>query len=114
MKSRPDELKLGKFTTLCGMLAAGPAFADGAPPPAPANNDGHLAPIEIKGKAEHSYKADFSASAKFTAPLVDTPKSVTVIPQELIRNSGATTLTEALRTVPGITFGAGEGGNPLG
>ncbi|MCM3390750.1 TonB-dependent receptor plug domain-containing protein, partial [Ureibacillus chungkukjangi] len=51
---------------------------------------------------------------KFTAPLVDTPKSVTVIPQELIQSSGAATLTEALRTVPGITFGAGEGGNPLG
>ncbi|KUY77767.1 TonB-dependent receptor [Burkholderia cepacia] len=115
MKSRPDELKLGKFTTLCSVLAAGPAFAaDGTPPPAPAGTEGHLAPIEVQGKAEHSYKADFSASVKFTAPLVDTPKSVTVIPQELIQNSGASTLTEALRTVPGITFGAGEGGNPLG
>ncbi|KVT42580.1 TonB-dependent receptor [Burkholderia multivorans] len=115
MKSRSDESKLGKFTTLCSVLAAGPAFAaDGAPPPAPADAEGHLAPIEIKGRAEHSYKADFSASAKFTAPLVDTPKSVTVIPQELIQTSGASTLTEALRTVPGITFGAGEGGNPLG
>ncbi|MCO8649857.1 TonB-dependent siderophore receptor, partial [Burkholderia multivorans] len=78
MKSRSDESKLGKFTTLCSVLAAGPAFAaDGAPPPAPADAEGHLAPIEIKGRAEHSYKADFSASAKFTAPLVDTPKSVT-------------------------------------
>lgn len=111
MKSRSDELKLGKLTTLCSVLAASPAFADGAPP---ADQDGHLAPIEINGQAEHSYKADFSASAKFTAPLVDTPKSVTVIPQALIQNSGDTTLTEALRTVPGITFGAGEGGNPLG
>jgi catecholate siderophore receptor len=114
MKSRPDELKLGKFTTLCSVLAASPAFADGTPSPAPVSTEGHLAPIEIQGKTEHSYKADFSASAKFTAPLVDTPKSVTVIPQELIQNSGAATLTEALRTVPGITFGAGEGGNPLG
>ena len=37
-----------------------------------------------------------------------------MIPQELIQSTGAATLTEALRTVPGITFGAGEGGNPLG
>lgn len=86
MKSRPDELKLGKFTTLCSVLAASPAFADGTPPAAPASTEGHLAPIEIQGKTEHSYKADFSASAKFTAPLVDTPKSVTVIPQELIQS----------------------------
>ncbi|HJV95721.1 MAG TPA: TonB-dependent siderophore receptor, partial [Albitalea sp.] len=29
-------------------------------------------------------------------------------------DTGSATLTEALRTVPGITFGAGEGGNPVG
>ncbi|SMG00772.1 TonB-dependent receptor [Burkholderia singularis] len=115
MKSRPDELKLGKFTTLVGVLATSPAFAqDAAPSAAPAGHDNELAPIQIKGAAEHSYKADFASSAKFTAPLVDTPKSVTVIPQALIESSGASTLAEALRTVPGITFGAGEGGNPLG
>ena len=52
MKSRPDELKLGKFTTLCSVLAASPAFAaDGTPPPAPAGTEGHLAPIEVQGKA---------------------------------------------------------------
>ncbi|HEX5095544.1 MAG TPA: TonB-dependent receptor, partial [Acidimicrobiia bacterium] len=55
-----------------------------------------------------------SASTKFTAPLIDTPKSVTVIPQSLIAETGATTLVDALRTVPGITFNAGEGGQPAG
>jgi catecholate siderophore receptor len=61
-----------------------------------------------------SYKTDTSASKKFTAPLRDTPKSVTVIPQQVIRDTGATSLVDALRTTPGITFGAGEGGNPAG
>jgi catecholate siderophore receptor len=61
-----------------------------------------------------SYKTDTSASRKFTAPLRDTPKSVTVIPQQVIRDTGATSLVDALRTTPGITFGAGEGGNPAG
>src|SRR5690606_12681730 len=51
---------------------------------------------------------------KFTAPLIDTPKSVTVIPQGLIEATGATSLVDALRTVPGITFNAGEGGIPAG
>ncbi|MEE4080350.1 TonB-dependent receptor [Pseudomonas viridiflava] len=64
------------------------------------------------GQADASYKSEESASKKYTAPLRDTPKSVTVIPQQVIRDTGATTLTEALRTTPGITFGAGEGGNP--
>ncbi|MYM28525.1 TonB-dependent siderophore receptor [Duganella sp. CY15W] len=55
-----------------------------------------------------------SASEKFTAPLLDTPKSVTVITSEVISQTGAVSLTDALRTVPGITIGAGEGGNPVG
>ncbi|MDR2871665.1 MAG: TonB-dependent siderophore receptor [Xanthomonadaceae bacterium] len=54
------------------------------------------------------------SSPKFTAPLVDTPLSVTVIPENVIEQTNAATLLEALRTVPGITFGAGEGGNPNG
>ncbi|WP_349747093.1 TonB-dependent receptor [Pseudomonas frederiksbergensis] len=61
-----------------------------------------------------SYKTDTSASKKYTAPLRETPKSVTVIPQQVIRDTGATSLVDALRTTPGITFGAGEGGNPAG
>ena len=55
-----------------------------------------------------------SSSSKFTAPLIDTPKSVTVISQALIAETGSTTLVDALRTVPGITFNAGEGGQPAG
>jgi len=52
-------------------------------------------------------------SPKFTAPLVDTPRSVTVIPREIIEQTAATSLADILRTSPGITFGAGEGGQPL-
>jgi len=55
-----------------------------------------------------------SANSKFTAPLLDTPKSITIVPAEVIAQTGATSLTDALRTVPGITIGAAEGGNPVG
>lgn len=55
-----------------------------------------------------------SNNDKFTAPLLDTPKAITVIPSEIISQTAATSLTDALRTVPGITIGAGEGGNPVG
>jgi catecholate siderophore receptor len=77
-----------------------------------------LAPIAVEGEAgggtAEGYKADYSASQKFTAPLVDTPKSVTVIPQQVIQDTGSLTLADALRTTPGITLGSGEGGNPIG
>ena len=55
-----------------------------------------------------------SASPKFTAPLVETPKSVTVVPAAVIEQTGSTSLQDVLRTVPGISFGAGEGGNSTG
>ena len=53
-------------------------------------------------------------SSKFTAPLLDTPRSVSILPEALIGDIGATDLVDALRLIPGITFGAGEGGNPQG
>lgn len=53
-------------------------------------------------------------SQKYTASLLDLPQTVNVISQETIQNTASSTLMEALRTVPGITFGAGEGGSPLG
>ncbi|WP_076072513.1 TonB-dependent receptor [Sphingomonas montana] len=53
-------------------------------------------------------------SPKAVADLIDTPRSVVVIDKEVIRQTGSATLVEALRTVPGITFGAAEGGNPIG
>ena len=49
-------------------------------------------------------------SPKYTAPLIETPQTVQLIPRTMIEEQGATTLTEALRNVPGITLQAGEGG----
>ncbi len=51
---------------------------------------------------------------KQVAPLVNTPRSVIVLPKEVIEQTGSNSLADALRTVPGITFGAAEGGNPIG
>ncbi|HYI10785.1 MAG TPA: TonB-dependent siderophore receptor [Thermoanaerobaculia bacterium] len=50
------------------------------------------------------------ASPKFVQPLLDTPRTVTVIPDEVFLQQGATTLRDVLRNTPGITFQAGEGG----
>ncbi|WP_035883614.1 MULTISPECIES: TonB-dependent receptor [Cupriavidus] len=47
-------------------------------------------------------------SYKFVAPLLDTPRSVTVIPEEVIKQTNATTFAEALKTVPGVTFLGGD------
>jgi catecholate siderophore receptor len=60
------------------------------------------------------YKANQLASRKFPEPIVNTPRSITVLTQEVLRDKDATTLKDALRTTPGITIGTGEGGNAFG
>ena len=73
-----------------------------------------LPTIEVQAAAQGSFKVEKSANSKFVAPLLDTPKSVSVISKQLLADTQVTTLSDALRTVPGITLGAGEGGNPNG
>ncbi|MEB0078214.1 TonB-dependent siderophore receptor [Pseudomonas sp. CCI3.2] len=70
--------------------------------------------ITGEGQDQTAYQVEKASSPKYTAPLVDTPRSVTVVAQQVLKDTGATSLQDALRTVPGITFGAGEGGNPQG
>ena len=70
--------------------------------------------VHADAEKQESLKVDQSANSKFVAPLLDTPKSVSVISKKLIEDTQVTTLADALRTVPGITLGAGEGGNPNG
>ena len=53
-------------------------------------------------------------SPKTTAPLIDTPQTITVISDQVIRKQNLQTLRDALQTIPGITFGAGEGGGGYG
>lgn len=71
-----------------------------------------LAPVRVEGTAS-DYNVPAASQVKFTAPLVDTPKSVQVIPKAVIEDTAATSLKDILRNSPGITFGAGEGGQPL-
>ncbi len=59
---------------------------------------------------DDSYARGETSSPKQTAELVNTPQTVAIIPQEIIRERGATSLTEVLRNTPGISFEAGENG----
>ncbi|MFA5664806.1 TonB-dependent receptor [Castellaniella sp.] len=73
-----------------------------------------LSPIRVQGEKPAPFRVDESASSKFSERLLDTARSVEIIPMEVIQSQAASTLTDVLRNSPGITFGAGEGGNPLG
>ncbi|WP_044872129.1 TonB-dependent siderophore receptor [Pseudomonas sp. LFM046] len=74
-----------------------------------------LGTVNVDGKSsEKSYKVEESASAKFTAPLLDTPQTITVVPKEVIKEQQALSLRQVLSNVSGITFNAGEGGGGSG
>jgi len=94
-------------------FAAAPDAAANAGDAAVATAPADSAATEVSGvKVDGKRNAEVQ-SLKFTAPLTDTPKSITVIPQKIISQTAATSLQDILRTSPGITFGAGEGGQPL-
>ncbi|WP_342246047.1 TonB-dependent receptor [Pseudomonas sp. OTU5201] len=73
-----------------------------------------LGTVKIDSKAEKSYKVEESASSKYTAPLLDTPQTITVVPKEVIKEQQALSLRQVLSNVSGITFNAGEGGGGSG
>ncbi len=103
----------GVGAALAATLAAGMAQAA-----EPASNE-----LVVTGiKADHNvyadpvapYKIDHLSTSKLTELLVNIPKSITVIPKEVIRDTGATTFRDLMRTQPGVTLGTGEGGNAFG
>src|SRR5450631_1632846 len=58
------------------------------------------------------YKVDhLQASGKFPEPLLNTPKTVTVLSKEILEDKNATTLKQAILSTAGVTLGTGEGGN---
>jgi catecholate siderophore receptor len=60
------------------------------------------------------YNVERSASGKLTEPLVDTPRTVTAVPKQVIEDKGARDLRDLARSVPGVTIGSAEGGNAYG
>ncbi|MDQ0249463.1 catecholate siderophore receptor [Sphingomonas kyeonggiensis] len=100
-----------------GFVASAPAHAatDGpdAKTPAAAEDDQDRAGqdhITVNGQIYQPKQE----SPKNTRPLRDTPQTVTVITAEVMEQQNILSLRDALATVPGITFGAGEGGSGYG
>jgi catecholate siderophore receptor len=108
-------------SSAAGMLCAAPAIAAEVAPEGPIATAPVTGPVVAGPETTHVGDVDVNGqrrrvepeSSKYVAPLVDTPRSVTVIPQQVIEQIGATSLQDLLRTSPGISFGAGEGGQPL-
>jgi catecholate siderophore receptor len=95
---------------LAGLVLAPSALAaESAAVAAPSEGGSEVSGLEVTGA--HSGEV---SSPKYTAPLRDTPQTIQVIPAAVIEAQNLMTLRDVLSTVPGITFGAGEGGGGYG
>jgi catecholate siderophore receptor len=61
------------------------------------------------------YKVDHvQASGKFPEPILNTPKTITVLSKEVLADENATSLKQAVLNTAGVTLGTGEGDNAFG
>lgn len=73
-------------------------------------NDSKLPEVQIVGSAEQKYVVKSSSTAtKTDTLLLDTPQAITVITKELMQDQAMQSMTDAVRYVPGIVAGQGEG-----
>lgn len=98
-------------TSLVALSALATASAAHAQATATQEEGKTLEAVSVKASRVNSFKVEESASNKFTQPLVDTPKTVQVIGQQVLKEQGAASLMDALRNTPGITMQLGENGN---
>lgn len=80
-------------------------------------NAGALAAPDANPYADAAapYKVDrVQASGKFPEPLLNTPKTITVMSKEVLEDKHVTALKEIGRSTAGVTLGSGEGGNAFG
>ena len=95
-------------------LAAGPvsaradeALADDDQRRGSTREESELETVRVEG-------AKIKNSPKYTEVLLDTPQSISIVSGEAIEEQNLLTLRDILSTLPGITFGAGEGGGGYG
>ena len=103
--SRPA-LGAAAVAGLAGLCAPHAALAQSAPMAAAAVAvAAQVSRVDVIGR-----QAREAVSPKFTSPLADTPQTVTVVTARTMQAQNLFSLRDVLATVPGITFGAGEGG----
>ncbi len=92
-------------------LATGVSQAQENPPAQSSDQPKTLSKISVAAEEEETIKVDRVSSSKFTTPLLETPQTIAVVSNEVLTQQGATTLSQALRNTPGVTFLLGENGN---
>ena len=108
----PRRIRSGRALRFAARRAPQPAQVAAVPYP---NAGGLRADRNPYADAAAPYKVDhLQASGKFPEPLLNTPKTITVLSKEVLDDKNATTLKQAVLSTAGVTLGTGEGGNAFG
>src|SRR5688500_18639409 len=102
-----------RFATLSlGVACAMPLAAMAQAPAAPHGDEKEttLPEVKVTDTAEGFRKDATSTATRTETPLRDIPQFINTVPESLIRSQNATSLQDALRNVPGISYAAAEGG----
>lgn len=68
--------------------------------------------LVVEAQTPSLYAPTRSADPKFSRPIADTTRTVSVVSEQVMKDQGVTNLTDALKNVPGVgAFFAGENGN---
>jgi len=72
--------------------------------------DTTLSTVTVTASREAAYNPSTATSAtKIDAPLRDVPQTVNVVPQELLRDQGASSMEDVLKGIPGVGLSSGDG-----
>ncbi len=91
-----------------------PAPSQAQKPAQPPQDDIQLPGVDVRGQQGREYRAPSSDLFKLPDLLKDTPQSITIVPQQIIREEAVFNLRDVLRNVTGISLAAGEGGGAQG
>jgi catecholate siderophore receptor len=86
------------------------AFSASALAQSQSQSEQTLPEVKVRGAQEGLKTESTSSATRTETPLRDIPQTINTVPQSVIRSQAATTLGDALRNVPGISYAAPEGG----
>ena len=116
---RSPSLTVAPLAAALASVLASPAFAQSvastaAAAPAAESAAADRTPTDLDAIRVEAERLRKASSPKYTEELIDTPQSITVITRETMDQQNLLGLQDVLSTLPGITFGAGEGGGGYG
>jgi catecholate siderophore receptor len=93
-------LALVASASLASLIPAAPAWAEDA---------GEAPAIIVYGRPDGYDIEETPTATKTQTPLIDVPQAISVISREQLDDQGVVSLGDALRFVPGVVLGQGEG-----